>query len=550
MGRTTLVTAFYPIRSKFSVEKYLEWISNFMMLKSPIVLFTDAQFEPIARTMRGALPIHIIVQPFEQTYMWRTYREQWNADHGRDREAHIHTPELYSVWANKAVWVKEAIEANPFSTEYFFWCDIGAFRDRTLMSHFCEQFPDSARFVRDRVLFSSVERCTPDDYEVKDGIIGNFFNKNRIVGGLFGGEAAACMRWLAAYESMLQRYFSCGRFAGKDQSVMISALLENSGLGVVIKPTIDCNEWFFLEYYLSNVPNANFSEDITFRGAAVVPLKVVSVLITGGLGNQMFQLATAYAFARHLGGKLQILREKLINDGRTTYWNTLLENWKPYLTDTLPEKLLLLNQSEPMSYLLLPDTFAPDSDGYFLNGYFQTSKYFSKYCADLYGLFTSSKIMEQVKERYSQLLDLGERAVVVHARRTDYQRYIQIHGHITIDYYVRAIAHMSTSVRDPVYLLFSDDVSFWYDAIKQIPQLQTSTFIIVNETDTCISLMLMTQFSNFIIANSTFSWWSAWLSRYSNRCSQPTNVVVPKDWFGPEGPREYENIYEADWHRM
>ena len=179
MRHTTLVTAFYPIRSKFPIQKYLEWISNFMMLKSPIVLFTDAQFEPIARQMRGSLPIHIIVQPFEQIYMWRIYRDQWIADHGRDREAHIHTPELYAVWANKAVWVKEAIEANPFSTEHFFWCDIGAFRDRTIMGGFSERFPDPARLVHDRVLFSSVERCTPDDYVVRDGIIGDLLDRRR-----------------------------------------------------------------------------------------------------------------------------------------------------------------------------------------------------------------------------------------------------------------------------------------------------------------------------------------------------------------------------------
>lgn len=546
MGRATLVTAFYPIRSKFPVEKYLEWISNFMLLKSPIVLFTDAQFEPIMRQIRGPLPIHIVVQPFEQTYMWRTYRDQWIADHGRDREAHIHTPELYAVWANKAVWVKEAIEINPFATEHFFWCDIGAFRDRSLMGHFCEQFPDPARFVRDRVLFSSVERCSADDYELKDNIIGDFYHKNRIVGGLFGGEASACLRWLAAYESMLQRYFSRGRFAGKDQSVMVSALLEDSSLGVVIKPTMNCNEWFFLEYYLSNVPGAEFSEDTTFR---VPASKVVSARIMGGIGNQMFQLATAYAFARDLGAEPRFLRNKLVADGRNTYWDTLLENWQPYLTDALPSKLIVLKEAGPMTYSKFPDGTLPNSDGYFLDGYFQTAKYFSKYSADIYKLFDSPTVRRQVEARYNWLLGLGERAVVVHARRTDYlknEHNINFHGPLTVDYYRRGIRHMATKVKDPVYILFSDDMNFWYDTIRQIPELETGTKVMVNESDTSISLMLMAQFSNFIIANSTFSWWAVWMARGA----RTTNVVAPKCWFGPAGPKDYENIYEADWIRL
>lgn len=282
---------------------------------------------------------------------------------------------------------------------------------------------------------------------------------------------------------------------------------------------------------------------------------IVSARIMGGLGNQMFQLATAYALARRLGAEPKFFWRKLVPDGRDTYWETLLENWRPYLVDTLPDKLVVLKEEAPMTYLQLPDAILEGSDGYFLDGYFQVAKYFSEYSADLYKLFYSPRVLQQVEERYNWLIALGRRAVVVHARRTDYlknQRYIDIHGPLTIDYYVRGIAHIATKVQDPVYLLFSDDISFWHDAIKQIPQLQDSTFVIINESDTCISLMLMSQFRNFIIANSTFSWWAVWMASHANDSLQEgtTNVVAPKHWFGQAGPTDYENIYGANWQRF
>jgi hypothetical protein len=65
------------------------------------------------------------------------------------------------------------------------------------------------------------------------------------------------------------------------------------------------------------------------------------------------------------------------------------------------------------------------------------------------------------------------------------------------------------------------------------------------ETDEIRTLALLQQFNWFIIANSTFSWWAAWLSD-----APPENVYAPVAWFGPTGPKNYADIYEPGWNRI
>ncbi len=535
---TTVVTAFYPIKSKFPLPVYLQWASTFMKLDAPIVLFTEPQFVSVFQAMRGDRPLHIVVEPFESCHMWKTYGALWTQHHNMDHEAAIHSPQLYAVWANKAVWVKTAIEKNTFGTPYFFWCDIGAFRDPQWTA---PQFPQSKHFPPASVLFCSVDRCVPDDYVRRpDGIVGDFKHVNRIVGGLWGGSIVACIRWAAAFESQLTKYFAAGRFAGKDQSVMLSALLEDPSLGVVVKPSLAVNPWFFLQYLLSDC-DAAFVVDETFTPPTKEPKATVTVQIMGGLGNQLFQIAAAFAHARRHGATLRLERQKREADGRDTFWNSLLENVEPYLTDTNLNGLV--RYQEPHGATKYAPISPPSSAGQQLYGYFQSSKYFAEYAADIYKLFFSQRLHDTALKKYAHILHNKERAVVIHARRTDYLKSewnIAVHGPLDYDYYNAAMARFP----EAHFILFSDDPTFW--DVSKMPRLQNTAYTIVTETDPCITLMLMSEYKNFILANSTFSWWGAWFAAQRG----PTCVVAPARWFGPAGPQDYEDIYEPAWIRM
>ena len=264
---------------------------------------------------------------------------------------------------------------------------------------------------------------------------------------------------------------------------------------------------------------------------------IVSVNIAGGLGNQMFQLASAYAYSKKYSGQLCVLKYKPTNDGRPLYWDSVLRNFNPYLVDTLPNNLEQWHETQATEYNQIPSL---TSNGIYLNGYLQSPKYFNN-VEEIRELFKpSSEMLEYINEKYNYLLENRERVIVVHARRTDYLKddyIIKFHGPLTVDYYKEAIKRMCQNVNNPILLLSSDDSQFWKDISKDIPELNIAYIVNDNEINT---LTLLQQFKYYIIANSTFSWWAAWLANAKK-------VIAPSKWFGPYGPKKYSDIYVPSW---
>lgn len=259
MTRCTLVSAFFPIKSKFPPEYYLHWGQTFLSLDTPLVLFTTKELTPLFKEKRGSKPTLVIQMEFEELDTWRLYKDNWIMNHSFDPEQAIHSPELYAIWAQKAFFVEKAVHMNDFSTEYFFWCDFGAFRNPSINPQILRSFPDPKYLSERKILLQSIQNLDSADKIVgSDGIPGcaSLIRKDRIVGGLWGGGSAACLRWKAAYQEMLEAFFAAGRFAGKDQTVMLSTFLKNPSLASVVectRPGIDA--WFFLENLLSDEPN-------------------------------------------------------------------------------------------------------------------------------------------------------------------------------------------------------------------------------------------------------------------------------------------------------
>ena len=276
----TLVTAFYPIRSKFLPQQYVEWGRNFLSLHSPIVLFTEESLVESFHSMRlSQLPLHIVALPFDQLEMWSgTLPEQWRHQHTLNPEGHIighqgqqQTPELYAIWSQKPYFVEKAIHLNPFQTEHFFWCDFGAFRE-PIPEAIQQKFPEIKWFPPQRLLVQAMTSIPPNEKERdQDGICGPHLNHSwnhvRLIGGLWGGDKQACLAWKEAYHRMLHLYFEKGRYAGNDQIVMLSTILENPSLVTAVNPTRwDINQWFFLQYLLSSL--AEFKEDTTYSSSS------------------------------------------------------------------------------------------------------------------------------------------------------------------------------------------------------------------------------------------------------------------------------------------
>jgi hypothetical protein len=222
------------------------------------------------------------------------------------------------------------------------------------------------------------------------------------------------------------------------------------------------------------------------------------------------------------------------------YWDTVLSRFTSYLTDEIPSDLAVWWEKTGSLIPPIPAT------GILLQGYYQSSKYFNTEKEEIRRMLKPDPfLIDSLQTKYRHLFENKERVVVVHARRTDYlknQESIDHHGPLDAWYYYESMEAMGKHIASPIFLLTSDDNMFWLDILPRVPMLQTYPFIILNESDVN-TLAMLQQFHYFILANSSFSWWSAWLA-------DARRVIAPLRWFGKTGPKDYDDMYEPAWIRM
>ena len=253
------------------------------------------------------------------------------------------------------------------------------------------------------------------------------------------------------------------------------------------------------------------------------------IQLDGGLCNQLFQIANGYAYCKR--NNLNLLISQNTIGYRGTYWDSFLVNCKKYIGLPTVDKIYF----EPSySYKLIPN------DVRHIRGFYQSKKYFSDFENDIKNLFIPSEhILNEVNNKYIDLLSMPS-AVVLHIRRGDYisPGLISKHCVTNSNYFINAINEIKKYISSPNIIVFSDDLD-WY---KKEPYLSDTIFI--DEKNDCVALYLMSQFNNYIISNSSFSWWSVYLGKKAEI------VIAPSKWFGPKGPQDYQDVYEDNWIKI
>lgn len=284
---------------------------------------------------------------------------------------------------------------------------------------------------------------------------------------------------------------------------------------------------------------------------------IIIVRIWEGLGNQMFQ----YAYARMLslqGNQVYLdfdkaYEEKLASKFYGTERKTGITHFCIKLKGINVFEYKHYNYIEQKSLLskmvfglairgMWPYKFFEEKEpGYsirkerirgnsYVKGWFQSEKYFNKYRDVLLREFIPKEKIK-ISPRLKYLLD-KEETVSIHIRRTDYIRNRNV---LVMNYYKRAIAVMNERVKEPVYIIFTDD----YEWVKKNFQCGEESYFI-DENENLLDyeqLLVMSKCKNNIIANSTFSWWAAWLNRNPNKF-----VISPSKWF--EGQ---DDLFKCDW---
>jgi hypothetical protein len=540
----TVVTAYYPLeKAKHSRASYNQWIQNFCEIPCSLVIYTCDETAEQIRSWRKDKPTILVSRPFTSYRMTTpAMMNLWQRNHAIDPEKAIHSPELFATWALKQEVVRETISSNPFQSKWFVWCDIGIQREQHLQD-FYMRFPSQVPQVcaEGRMAFLEVskipdvfvqawKRRTPCPLPVPAVSLG---------GGCIAGDASAWMEFGTAYESMLREMDQRGEFVGKDQIVFFRMLIDHKmsmpyrlffGQRFTQLPHI---EWMSFPVILGG--KAPAVVDSRFESGNSRSSSFVAPVLQGGLGNQLFQVAVAYAYARRFDLLLRLPEN--VGGNRPPYYKTYLAAFQSYVAPPSQGK----TWREPaFHYVPIP------AGNQILFGYYQSSKYFADVSGEIRQLFEPALIVKDlVAARYPHLLtpQAKEQSIVVHIRRGDYLKGANqaFHACCTPEYYERAIQLVKQKHGGTCKLLiFSDDLpwcraqTFWHG---------TDTDFIDENTD-YLALYLMSQFRYYVISNSTFSWWATWLGESARV------VAAPNRWFGPKGPQDWQDIYESDWIRV
>ena len=250
----------------------------------------------------------------------------------------------------------------------------------------------------------------------------------------------------------------------------------------------------------------------------------IHALIQGGLGNQLFIIASLLGISSKLS--IPCLIQPIHTPGitqRPSYWKTIFH--KLTYTQEVPSSYMLINEQD--SNILLNVDHFPKHYPLKLVGYFQSSYYFKHIRSTLLDLFQlppPEKIM--VHHHWEQLTQHHNGPTIfLHVRRGDYLSLPHVFFVLSAEWYQRAVSHFSP---DSLFLIFSEDHEWCLENMTFIKNYQ-----FVQHTD-FIDLFLMSQCDGGIIANSSFSWWGAYLNQKPN-----TRFVCPDIWLQDRVPQRY-----------
>lgn len=285
---------------------------------------------------------------------------------------------------------------------------------------------------------------------------------------------------------------------------------------------------------------------------------IVSRLI-GGLGNQMFQYATGRALALRLEVPFRIDRRAFSHYHTHAFG---LDCFDIELSDAPPRRLpsppnegriqRLLRKFLPTELTVYSErSFTFDQNvsslpnNVYLDGYWQTERYFQDFADTIRADFTVRHPPSAANQRWlNQIVDTH--SVSLHIRRGDYVTNASaaaVHGTCDLNYYERAVKYIhDTTGIAPVLYVFSDDP----DWVAQNLNLPYPMHLVRdnNATTNYEDLRLMTACRHHVIANSSFSWWGAWLDGRTNSIT-----VAPDHWF-VTGTLDARDLVPQRWIRL
>jgi len=294
---------------------------------------------------------------------------------------------------------------------------------------------------------------------------------------------------------------------------------------------------------------------------------VIVVKLMGGMGNQLFQYAAGRALALKYQTELKIdvsflnadpkneytKREFELNKFNTTFLiaspKDIATFYKKSLFDKFisaffPNSIFKKNIFNQNDFGFMEDFFTSSSKRTYLNGYWQSEKYFNSIREILLKDLVIKKEMTEACNLMKTQIQ-NSNSVSLHIRRGDYvsnKNANEFHGILPLDYYHRAIAYLNEKKSNLKVYVFSDDI----DWVKINLKLENTCVYIDFNTgdDSVFDMYLMSICKHNIIANSSFSWWGAWLNQNPEKI-----VIAPQLWFADKSLNT-NDLIPSTWQKM
>lgn len=249
--------------------------------------------------------------------------------------------------------------------------------------------------------------------------------------------------------------------------------------------------------------------------------------LSGGLGNQLFQWAASYSAAKENNCQcyFDFRYFSKTKSKAASLWNFELDKFN----------LEINPHNHVIELPTLVDCFVyqPIKPNHYLIGYWQSEKYFINHRTDIINLLENISIKKYLKKAYKFLSD---ECISLHVRRGDYLN-IDRHNVLDVSYYYNALEYLDS--KNFKIVVVSDDINWCKENFQGLENL-----IYVEETN-LNTLYIMALCKHNIIANSSFSWWGAWLNTHTDK-----KVIAPSVWFGGKKAYNCHDIVPEQWIKL
>ena len=249
----------------------------------------------------------------------------------------------------------------------------------------------------------------------------------------------------------------------------------------------------------------------------------------GRTGNQMFQYATLFSIAKTRGYEFGIPYKR---KSENSYLNLSIDEAFENLSAKDSSEVIQIHRAQERNFEYNAGIFGIQDHTDIL-GYFQSEKYFKDYRNQLLNEFS---FKQNIRQQASDIRSIAKKkAISVHIRLGDYEGLENKHPICQLAYYQEALSKLPD---DCFVYIFSDDTQKAADIFKFLNR----EYLLPDTGNQYVDMCLMSLCDYHIIANSSFSWWGAWLS-------ESKKVIAPSEWFGkdPNMPKNWSDIYCKDW---